>query len=699
MNKVHYIYRMHIRNSSITFENDRLILHEPTVVSNKSIKLTIVPKDIQKHIFTSFHANPMGGHFSLYQTLHKIRLRYHWPHMYKFIKSNIKSCAACVMKNNAANPSSEFLYTFPLDAPMNTIHADLWQPGRQTGYEGDTALMVIVCHMTTFVAIEPVKQLSSKSFSKAVYKIMMRYGLASLIVTDPDSKFRGEFKAMCELLQIPHHLSAKGNHNAIIVERFNKFLNSGMRIFNTERGTNRVFLEAAETLCYAWNSAPVSGTDLSRSLLVVGREFKFPIDIVNNKHITFNMEEPNIRTFAQDLTSLLSKCQEIYKILIEEHRALHREYRNSQLSNPKKFELGDIVFTNVQVQSKSSQGKVKKLSYTRRGPYKIIKVHPSGSYDLNLTKPTSKSIIKKHGSELILCPKHLIPHIPISSSDHIYSELNKKIIPNPFSDAHIQGYIPAQPWQSSSAAAAYAMVNTNSSDDKVPLFPSVSDMDNEIDSWPELSNPFTHTDASEELISTNPITSPNRKKSVSNDYTNENIRTIQLAKNKPILNMQLSIPPFGSLVQQIIQSKDKLFFIAYQLPNQNRKEWKIVQLDFNQSISKHANCLQDGKFIMNFLIQHPKDNNQPFTYKRYWLEYHKMLSLKQLHNQYHIIQPSDISHKMATNQDLTPYREWINIHNNTNILHGPFNFATLNNRKTRDKISLLGCSMMASTIW
>ena len=119
---------MPIRSSSVTFDNNRLILHEPTVVTDKSIKLIIVPDELRKHVFNSFHTNPLGGHFSVYQTLHRIRLRFHWPHMYKFIKNNIQSCAACILKNNSAHPSSEFLYSFPLDAPMNTIHVDLWQP-------------------------------------------------------------------------------------------------------------------------------------------------------------------------------------------------------------------------------------------------------------------------------------------------------------------------------------------------------------------------------------------------------------------------------------------------------------------------------------------------------------------------------------------------------------------------------------------
>ena len=76
---------------------------------------------------------------------------------------------------------------------------------------------------------------------------------------------------MCKLLKLQHHLSAKGNHNAILVERFNRFLNSGLRIFTMDHGTIRVFLEGAEMVTYAWNSAPVVGTDLSHSLLAAGR--------------------------------------------------------------------------------------------------------------------------------------------------------------------------------------------------------------------------------------------------------------------------------------------------------------------------------------------------------------------------------------------------------------------------------------------
>ena len=123
--KVHNTFRSGLRTLSITYENHQMTLQEPTIVTDKSIKLIILPNNLQKHIFNSFHTNLLGGHFSLYQTLHRIRLRFIWPHMFKYIKENIQSCAACILKNNAVHPSSEVLFSFPLDTPMNTIHADL----------------------------------------------------------------------------------------------------------------------------------------------------------------------------------------------------------------------------------------------------------------------------------------------------------------------------------------------------------------------------------------------------------------------------------------------------------------------------------------------------------------------------------------------------------------------------------------------
>ena len=86
------------------------------------------------------------------------------------------------------------MYSFLLDAPFHTIHADCWEPGQTMIFAGTVSLMIVMDHLTGFVAIEELKDKSSTSFTQAVYKIMLRYGIAQMIVTDADLKFKGEFK-------------------------------------------------------------------------------------------------------------------------------------------------------------------------------------------------------------------------------------------------------------------------------------------------------------------------------------------------------------------------------------------------------------------------------------------------------------------------------------------------------------------------
>jgi hypothetical protein len=186
LSRVHAVYQAPIRQSQMKWEGQRLLLYKPIANSTKTVRLTIVPIDLRKHIFVAFHANPLGGHLSLYYTLHRIRLRYHWSHLYTYVKQNIDDCVTCVLRNGGTRASSEFLYSFPIVAPFVTVHADAWVPGKTTSFDGYVGLMIVVCHMTGFAAIEPMKDLNSSSFAWAVYSILLRYGLSQCVITDPD---------------------------------------------------------------------------------------------------------------------------------------------------------------------------------------------------------------------------------------------------------------------------------------------------------------------------------------------------------------------------------------------------------------------------------------------------------------------------------------------------------------------------------
>jgi hypothetical protein len=163
-------------------------------------------------------------------------------------------------------------------------------------------------------------------------------------VLDKDSKFFGVCREALDLLCINCHVLSGSNHNPMLVERINRYLNKGLCIMRKERDLIRVALEAILLLLYAWNSCPVAGTDISRSLVAVGRKFAFPIDFSSGKHWELTSSASTVVSYLKDLAARLLACRLVAELLVEEQRAYHREYINARWPDPCMYSIGDIVF-------------------------------------------------------------------------------------------------------------------------------------------------------------------------------------------------------------------------------------------------------------------------------------------------------------------------------------------------------------------
>ena len=61
--------------------------------------------------------------------------------------------------------------------------------------------------------------------------------------------------------------------------------------------------------------------------------------------------------YATDLKFRLSKCRrEVYKLLINEHRNMHRGYINARWPDPFLYEVGDHVWTRRQIKPNKAKG-------------------------------------------------------------------------------------------------------------------------------------------------------------------------------------------------------------------------------------------------------------------------------------------------------------------------------------------------------
>ncbi len=137
-------------------------------------------------------------------------------------------------------------------------------------------------------------------------KIQLRYGFCHTVVFDKDSKFYGVFWESLDLLKINCYVLSGDNHNSMLVECLCQYFNKGLCIMTNKRNTVRVALEALLLLLYAWNSCPVPGTDISRTLVAVGQEFAFPINYSCSKHWELTSSPVMVDTYSKQLAKRLT---------------------------------------------------------------------------------------------------------------------------------------------------------------------------------------------------------------------------------------------------------------------------------------------------------------------------------------------------------------------------------------------------------
>ena len=371
-----------------------------------------------------------------YKHLSGIMLRLFWPKLRFDIHRWIKECPHCQLTFRWRRRGQELMFSWPLSIPFAILHVDLWMPGKFTDSKGNTALMNAMCDMSQFVVVVPVPDESSATLADYFFQhVLMKFGLCHLVVLDDGNPFKGAFVAMCESLKLNYDILAKRNHKGLSVEHFHRFLNKAITIAMEDRQSNDVFVPAGIAAGYAWNSAPIDGTDILRSTVAIGREFRFPIDIDLSAlpQLTQNNAQSAV-DFLRLTDSNRRFSSAILKILIEDRRDAHAERVNNN-KNIVTLVVGDIVMARTAVHSDASSNKVAKLSYQVRGPFRIVTCTGQGSYHVRkLFKPDSPTL-KFMAVDLYPLPPSLKPCEPVDSSDTRYLNQSYSPIINPLRKA------------------------------------------------------------------------------------------------------------------------------------------------------------------------------------------------------------------------------------------------------------------------
>ena len=154
---------------------------------------------------------------------------------------------------------------------------------------------------------------------------------------------------MCQALNLNYDVLAKRNHKGLSVEHFHRFLNKSVTIAAEDRGTNDIFVHTSIAAAYVWNSAPIDGTDIIRSVPAIGQALNFPLDINLNAVPKLIQNNAQATLDYLDFTNTHRHfASSILKILIEDRRTAHAERINNS-KNLVLLKAGDIIMARTTI--------------------------------------------------------------------------------------------------------------------------------------------------------------------------------------------------------------------------------------------------------------------------------------------------------------------------------------------------------------
>ena len=172
------------------------------------------------------------------------------------------------------------MFSWPVRSYFAIIHVDIWMPSKYTDSEGNMALMNDIYDMSQFVFVVSITNEASAILVGFYFQfVVLKFGICHLVVTYDSTPFNGPFVAMCTTLDLDYDILINCNDKGSTIEHFHGFLNKVVTISMEYRLSHDVPVPAEIVAGYSWNSAPIDGTDMLRSIVAIGSVFRFPIDI------------------------------------------------------------------------------------------------------------------------------------------------------------------------------------------------------------------------------------------------------------------------------------------------------------------------------------------------------------------------------------------------------------------------------------
>ena len=374
--------RIRVMSSSFMLENDLLFhIWYPTNLAQRMDvrKQLVVPVGMRQEIMVSYHDSYDGGHFGSDKTFRKLRDRFYWSTMFQDVDAYCKSCPICqARKVPRRQREVALLYTPVADYAFHSMGVDVIGPLPKTK-NGNQYIVAFSCSLTHWGEAFAVEEQKEETIAELlVCEICCRFGCPSILLSDRGANF---LSALCtkvyELMKIKK-VSTTSYHPACngITERFNGVLVEMLSMYAAERDWDTYI----PYVLSAYRSSYNSSIQETPYMMVFGRQMVLPTDAMLNIGEAYSTDRSD---YADEIAHRLHDAHERAKALLNKV-AQGRRDKNAALTNPKEFNVGDMVMLRCALK-KGVNRKLNKFNWL--GPYRVVERLSLVNYRLDIPTP------------------------------------------------------------------------------------------------------------------------------------------------------------------------------------------------------------------------------------------------------------------------------------------------------------------------
>jgi hypothetical protein len=327
-----------------------------------------VPQVIVPYILSLYHDSLIACHQGIVKVAATIKQRFYFPKLYQLVTDYIKTCRKCQQMKKPVDQERPYELNIPDSyTPFSEIACDI-----KTMYhskEGFRYLLVMVCTVTRYVILVPLKSKDAMSVAEAiVQKCVLTFGPFQKFVSDQGTEFSNQvIEYVFDALQIKHSFVSVAHHQGNKSERFIGTVSKMLISCLSDTGDN--WPKFCNAVAYSYNSFALS---------ILGNYSPYYLVFLRHPPSTFNCGPTlNISsTYAEYVELLKARLEKVGHTILDLQALQQQEQARRQaqkVRNPTTFVENMLVYLLAPSNS-ALRTKSKKIRLDYIGPLVISKM-------------------------------------------------------------------------------------------------------------------------------------------------------------------------------------------------------------------------------------------------------------------------------------------------------------------------------------